>query len=191
MRNSTILMIAAVAAGGYLIYKLSKPITSAVSDVASVTQPIAAGAHLLAQPIEATAQGASERIERTFERVTPIYVERQASKEEEKLLKQQGETSRTAITEEGKTARTEATTTTKTLKTTTTEGAKQSAITAGAQVEAERYTEYGVGVGSYLKKVFMPTADVAQERRQSAAATIKAVVSAPAKIIKNILSKKK
>lgn len=51
------------------------------------------------------------------------------------------------------------------------------AAKANAAEDTARKTEYGSSVGEYLKKTFLPTKEVAQERRESAANTLKSIAS--------------
>lgn len=135
MKSDTIIVLAAVAAGGYLLYRSTSGIFGQIS---------------------AAGQGATERITETYEAVTPVYVERQVLQEEQKLLKQAGSTARTEIAQDVKTTRA-----------TITGESKITALKQAQPEDTQRYIEYGTTVGEYIKKIFIPTVEVASQRRQA------------------------
>jgi hypothetical protein len=127
---------------------------------------------------------------------TPVYVEKEVQEQENKLLrrentaeriekrivKNEGQTEREQIQQDTKTATYQADKVYKVNKNALKNNAKSTANIANQAEETQRYTEYGTSAKGFLKKTFMPTTDVAQDRRD-------AVVQGVTKIVDSVKGK--
>jgi hypothetical protein len=179
VKTDEVVTIAALGAAAYLVYKLSKPLSETVGGVG---QGITTAVQGVGQGVSDIGEGVSapfgvvaakaktlktrEELKQDIYSTSPsirfaieegaTYAEQTAtSAAQSKKLKQQASTSIQAF------------------NTATTE----KALVNLTPETVQRKTEYGTTVGQFLEKTFMPTASVAQERRDTAATAVKSIVN--------------
>jgi hypothetical protein len=186
----TILAIGAIAAGGYLVYKLAKPLTETAYQVGGGIGTAFTGA---GTGIGTASIGAGTAVQEVltgtsspFEYIDSYLQGRQATDSaREKVLTDlytynkelQNQLLAQLKSKEGSNLNKDLTTETKTediknLAIFTTNTTNQSLANNYNETVA-RKTEYGATPGQYLAKMFLPIQDVAQERRQAVIVPVK------------------
>ena len=193
MKDDTILTIGLIGIGAYAAYKLMKPISetvgevggglgTAVSGAGEATSDIFTGAASPFAYIDAYMQSKSNTQQAREKVFTDLYT---YDKNTQNILSQQVQAK-----EQTKSNLDNIDTTKSQSKLDiahfNTETTAQSLQANKAETTA-RKTEYGATIGQYLQKTFMPTKEVAQERRQAVASTVKKAYTS----VVNLFTKKK
>jgi len=179
MKSDTLFTLGAVAIGGYAVYRLLSPVEETAKQIGSgigtafqetgsaigeVTKGISSPFEYVDTAISGAAKSRSLKSDiarRGYEAAAPYSIATQVSKTKSKSIKQDKKTQfveqdyNTTMIAQGR----------------------------NFSEQAQRKTEYGSSLKEYGAKMFLPTTDVAQERRIAASKTLKKVVSAPAKVV--------
>lgn len=180
----TILAIGAVAAGGYLVYKLAKPLTETASTVGesigtaftgagTATSDILTGTAAPFGYFDAYLEGRSATDTARQTVLTDLYSKDATT---QAVIKQGVIANEQTITDIAQTKETQASNKLS-LGIFAANTTKQSLANNYGET-VERKTEYGATVPQYLAKTFLPTQEVAQERRQAVIVPIKKTGSA-------------
>jgi len=150
MKTKSLVALGLLGIGAYALFKKG----GLLSTFSAITLP-------------ATAYGKtkSEEIEATGAATLPVKVEIALTREERKLRREEGKHEREEIRQSSKTERFREKEETRTERTTIMEKAKQLALRENQAETQQRYIEYGTSFGEWFKKMFLPTASVAEARR--------------------------
>lgn len=187
MKNDTVLTLGLLGIGAYAVYQFAQPVKETLGQVGSgigtafketggAIGEVSQGLSSPFEYVDTAFTGAaktralkSDVNRRGIEAAAPYSVATQVSKAKSKSLKQD---KKTQFVEQS-------------LST------QKEAQEANYSEQVKRKVEYGSSVKEYAAKMFLPTSNVAQARRETAVKTVKAVVSAPAKAVSAVASKLK
>jgi len=187
MKNDTLLTLGLLGIGAYAVYQFSQPVKdtlgkvgggigTAFQETGGAIGEVSRGISSPFQYVDTAFDGAgqtralkSDINRRGIEAAAPFSVATQVSKAKSKNIKQD---KKTQLVEQSLSTQKEA-----------------QEINYSEQVK--RKVEYGSSVKEYAAKVFLPTTQVAQARREAAVTTIKKVVSTPLNLAKKVVAKAK
>jgi len=189
MKDDTILTLGLVAIGGYVAYRLVKPVEETLSDVGEGVGTAFEGAGESFSDVLTGSTSPFSYVDSYFDSKSQtqqakqrLYTEAYTQEATKEIVSQ--EVQATQQTDLNKALTSQASSQKKyTLQDFTTK-TTQEALNNSFNQEVQRKTEYGSTPTQFLKNTFMPTQEVAQERRENVLnvlTTAKNIVTTPAK----------